>query len=305
MCLWSCKTEYADFPYNNIERYIVHDAKGQSLTASIVEQNIFIYWPPYQVVPKSITPIISISERATIVPASGVEINLSNQTPVAYQVTAQDGSTKTYQVHLIVNQPLIRAVPNLPDNNYVLTSGPLSISTEHILTAEGSTSVYLINEQGEEEKLSLASLGVSAINVYIPDETTEGTYRLKVVSGIRSVVTDQFSIVAPPPPSIETLVYIETPDIVDVKKGEHIDLGYQADIYEKYYQNQVSYFKITDRSRVAHQITPQYHPSDNKIRLTLPSNMGVGRLRTIQVFDKNHMQIGGNISGATLVNVID
>ncbi|RZT96527.1 surface protein [Ancylomarina subtilis] len=53
----------------------------------------------------TLTPIIAISENATISPASGTAIDFTK--PVNYTVTAEDGTTKTYVINVIETIPFI------------------------------------------------------------------------------------------------------------------------------------------------------------------------------------------------------
>lgn len=106
---WSCKTEYPNLPYNDIESFSIQDGSGNTLSASIVDDQIILYWPPLIEQPESITPTIKVSELATVTPASGTSVQLQSDKPITYTVRAQDGSSKNYTLTFKYNQPIVTA----------------------------------------------------------------------------------------------------------------------------------------------------------------------------------------------------
>ena len=50
----------------------------------------------------ALVPIITVSDKATVSPASGMPVNFTN--PVTFTVTAEDGSTATYVASVTVDQ---------------------------------------------------------------------------------------------------------------------------------------------------------------------------------------------------------
>lgn len=100
---YSCSDEYLDYPFNDIEKFDLSDAEGNTLKATVTSDSILVYWPPFQPVPESIVPSISVSENAKVSPASGTEVAFSEET--VYTVTAQDGSTRTYTLKPITKRP--------------------------------------------------------------------------------------------------------------------------------------------------------------------------------------------------------
>ncbi|KAF5270451.1 hypothetical protein FQR65_LT17845 [Abscondita terminalis] len=119
-----------------IESFEVKDANGNTLSASIVNNEISLYWPPYQEEPTTLTPTIVVSDRANISPASGTAISIKTDEPAQYTVKAQDGTIKTYTLKLQINQPMISARLSLSlDLVYNIGSSPtIGLSTQHILT---------------------------------------------------------------------------------------------------------------------------------------------------------------------------
>ena len=76
-----------------------------------------------------LSPTITISDKATVSPASGTAQNFTN--PVNYIVTAEDGTTQTYAVSTVINPPKINTFA--PDN------GPAG--TAVVLNGEGFSDV--------------------------------------------------------------------------------------------------------------------------------------------------------------------
>ncbi len=100
------KTEYETIkrPYNDIVKFSVAGYGNlTSLNAAISGDEIRIYWNSDSPLPAVIKPIILVSDGATVSPASGAEVTFSENT--TYMVTAEDGSTRTYKVKAIVQQP--------------------------------------------------------------------------------------------------------------------------------------------------------------------------------------------------------
>jgi hypothetical protein len=85
---------------------------------------------PYGINVASLSPSVSISDKATVKPYSDTLQNFTN--PVAYTVTAEDGSTATYTVTVTVSEP--PAVDTIPPYivNYTLDGAHGGISTNPI-----------------------------------------------------------------------------------------------------------------------------------------------------------------------------
>lgn len=89
----------------------------------------------------ALVPTIATSAKATVSPATGIAQNFTN--PVSYTVTAEDGSTQTYNVTVVINPPKITTFA--PDNGGAGTSVVLNgegfsdISTDIKVTINGKT----------------------------------------------------------------------------------------------------------------------------------------------------------------------
>ena len=99
----SCKKEYLQSPYKDIESFVIKDALNNNISAALIGDSIIVYWPPFQNVPAKQKPEITLSANASISPVSGQEIDF--KTGVTYTVTAQDGSTRKYTLKLAENIP--------------------------------------------------------------------------------------------------------------------------------------------------------------------------------------------------------
>jgi hypothetical protein len=84
----------------------------------------------------SLSPTITVSPFAGIVPASGVSQNFS--APVQYTVTAQDGTQKVWTVTVTISDPVIVPIYNIQYTTAVPADSPYkeqSIFTQGIVTA--------------------------------------------------------------------------------------------------------------------------------------------------------------------------
>lgn len=193
----ACDTEYenAPYPYKELLTFSF-TADGTSIDAAIAEGQILLYWPHSLALPATITPQLSVSEKATVTPASGTAIPL--QDDVTYTVKAEDGSTATYAVKVIVNQPPL-ALDN--ENPAVVSFGrPADIRGTNILLDASRTSISLIAADGKETQMVIDTIvdgfGTgfgSNILIQLPEEGTTtldtGWYKIKVTTGVRTATT--------------------------------------------------------------------------------------------------------------------
>lgn len=114
------KTEYEQIkrPYNNIERFVV---KGygdlDSISATIKDDTIIVYWNAESTPPLSIAPVIDISQAATISPASDQSVPFAATT--VYTVTAEDGTAKEYILKPVFNVAVPRLTNIVAPNRWV------------------------------------------------------------------------------------------------------------------------------------------------------------------------------------------
>jgi len=78
---------------------------SQSLAGDIFKNNDIFIETPLGTDVTALSPILTISPKASVSPASGVSQNFTN--PVTYQVTAENGSKKTYRAFVTRNNPTL------------------------------------------------------------------------------------------------------------------------------------------------------------------------------------------------------
>lgn len=187
----SCKKEYEEFPYADIVSFTVKDTNGEPLKAVIDEKNLTIYWPSNQIAPENLVPIITVSDRASVSPASGTTVAFKETTK--FVVTAQNGTTKEYVIKKVINQPLLKinlssGISVYNTKNFVTRGGFINVTGDNIIASKEQTKAYLVNTSTSAEKeLTIATITPIAISAAIDETVADGIYKLKIVSGIRSV----------------------------------------------------------------------------------------------------------------------
>lgn len=83
---------------------------------------------PYGTDVTNLTPTITVSENAAVVPGSGVPQNFT--APVSYTVTAEDGTTKTYTVTVVVAEPDTYAITAAQTSNGTVATEPTSAAAD-------------------------------------------------------------------------------------------------------------------------------------------------------------------------------
>ena len=283
---WSCKTEYPNLPYNDIESFSIQGADGKTLSASIVDDQIILYWPPLVNQPESITPTIRVSELATITPASGTAVQLQSDKPITYTVRAQDGSSKNYTLIFQYNQPIVQVSLNLLNNKYYLNLpgiNPIFLRGENILPDETQTKAYLVDKDDKETLLSINQVSAFSISTNRPDDLKPGTYKIKVISGRYTVFTDSFDVLLP---EIYSLITI---DSYTVKKGENLVMPIKStEIYELFFKADFDHFIAIDNLNNSYKITNATFDVTKKIvTLPIPTAIQGNQIKTLKLMDKN------------------
>ncbi|MGE8430828.1 MAG: hypothetical protein ACN6O7_23345 [Sphingobacterium sp.] len=284
---WSCKTEYPSLPYNDIESFSIQDADGKTLSASIVNDQIILYWPPLVEQPESITPTIKVSELATITPASGTAIQLQSDKPITYTVRAQDGSSKNYTLVFQYNQPLVQAKMNLLEGKYYLNypkNEPISIRGENILPDEAQTKGYLVDKDGKETLLSFyAALQASSVVFNTPEDLKPGIYHIKLISGRYTVLTDAFEVFLP------TLYNVIQWRGYTGKKGDDLVLNINSkETYEIYFKAEFDHFIAIDNLNNEYSINNVvFDVAAMTIKLPIPVSVQGNAIKSLKMMDKN------------------
>jgi len=221
----SCKKEYTKYPYNNIEQFIVTDPSGNQLKAVIGEDNtILLYWTPFETVPDSITPVITLSKQATISPASGVKVAFKEG--IMYTVTAQDGSKSTYTLKPAINTP----APAFSVTNSSLSLGDILIlNGEYMIPDTTRTKLYLTDKNNKDIQLNNFSQFYSTtIHVAIPLTVDTGSYHVKLVSGTNTIIHGPYYIgpLSDPFANNTTYSYIFNEAGHTVSKGAELSFNY-------------------------------------------------------------------------------
>ncbi|MNJ93840.1 hypothetical protein D3C87_115270 [compost metagenome] len=269
MLTYSCKKEYPDFPYNEIEKFSLKDISGTELNAAIQASDIIIYWPPFQEQPDSIQPQITVSDRAVISPVSGLKIPFKEG--FSYEVKAQDGSIKIYTLKIANNQP----VPFFDLNQPVLNlNGTFNLVGDYFIPDVTKTSVYLVDKEKKETQLTINSILNSGVNVNIPLVLSDDTshYHIKLITGKRTLTKGPYYIDRP----VLSLGTVTLPaDILTVKRGESIVFKHSATPgILKYYAQTGRYATIYITNRISRNVPMQI--TDTEITLTIPQDFPLG-----------------------------
>lgn len=192
----SCKKEYID-KYNIIagdtinvsgDNYIASfqvtiPGETTSFKAAITTDTIIITCTSYQLLPDSISPVITIADSASISPASGVKVPF--KTGTRYMVTAQTGSKKEYVLKVDYRQPLpyfSSVVTSLSPGERVTYSG------DNFLTDTARTAIYFVNVADKTEyKADLRSLTSAGPAFVVPADAPPGIYDVKMINGIYTI----------------------------------------------------------------------------------------------------------------------
>jgi len=280
----SCKKEYVDYPYNTIEKFVVTDNTKAAIEASITESKIIVYWPPQQAVPDSITPVITVSDRATISPASGTKVAFKQTT--IYTITAQDGGTRKFTLTPSVNQPLVYF--NFAGSNIqnLGIGKPFAIIGENFIVDTAETKFFLVDKNKKEIQVpasNFTSFTTTGIRGSIPVTSAidTGNYTFKLVSGIRQAVQGPYHVGKPD--------LTVTTTMTSVKKGG--TLIFDTDpVIAKY--NKVGIAVIYDEFFNPF-IIENVSQSDIKISVPIPSVFDISSTSYIEFYDKDQNLLGG------------
>jgi len=290
MTCWSCKKETPDLPYKDIESFSIRDASGNTLSASIVEDRIILYWPPLVDQPESITPTIKVSEMATITPASGTSIELQLEKPIIYTVRAQDGSSKNYTLSFQVNQPQVQAKLNDPSTGiYSLKEpekGTFTFVGENIIPNETQTKGYLVEKDGKQTLLSLNTTLTSFVARFTaPDNLKAGSsYQVKLVSGRFSVLSDPFEVALP---GLDVL--IKSNVAYNATKGEDLVVPLVSKIlYDLYFKSDFDHFVAVDNLNNSYKITNAvFDVTKLTVSLPIPTTVLGSKINVLKIMDKS------------------
>lgn len=274
---YSCKKEYQDFPYNEIEKFSIKDALGAELKATIHSTDIIIYWPPFQEQPDSIQPQISVSDRAVVTPLSNVKIPMKEG--FSYEVKAQDGSTKTFTLKIANNQPL----PYFEHAGTYALDYILSVSGDYFIPDAAKTSIFLIDKNKKETQLNINSITNSTIQAKVPMVLSHDTshYQIKITTGKRTLTKGPVYIDRP----ALGFVNLSLPaDLLTIKRGQTLIFSHtETPGTIKYYNLTNAYAAVAITNRVSRNVPIQI--TDTEIRLTIPQDFPLGKTYGLVVFN--------------------
>lgn len=239
--LSSCKKEYPDLPYNDIEAFTIPDANGKPLHAVIKGEEIIIYWTPLKDEPEFITPTIQISEQAKISPASGEKVTYNEDTK--YTVTAQNGEKKTYTLRTEGGQP--PPYFSLVNPTAFKFNNDFNIQGDYFLPNTENTKLYLVQGSKETEITDINRITNSSITMYVPVtlDIDTGQYHIKLVTGKRTVSNGPYTLLRPDLNSLIDRAQVPTSGA----PGETISLDLRDSKGAAYYKDE------------QYEISAQYH----------------------------------------------
>ncbi|MCW3463114.1 hypothetical protein [Chitinophaga nivalis] len=183
--LQACTKETAKLPYTQLESFTIADAAGKPLSAAITGQDIVIYWPYEQTMPATITPQLTVTDKATVAPASGVAVPFVAGT--SFTVTAENGTTTQYHLKIVSSQP--QPVINLPAGSFINTfpGSPGRLSAYYLLPDAVRTKLSFISTKGDKIPLRIDSIRRDMVYYTTPATLDTGMYKLMVQSGNHTV----------------------------------------------------------------------------------------------------------------------
>jgi len=296
----SCKKEYIDWPYNDIEKFAVKDDTGQELKALIQDGTILLSWPPFQTAPDSIAPEIIVSDRATISPASGTKVALEDG--LTYQVTAQDGSTKTYTLKVASSQPKPSFI--FKSNSDVQINSTIAIQGEYFLPDANQTTLHLVGPDKNEFPITFDRLTTSSAAGIVPISLDTGKYVVKFKTGIYTFANATVNLTAP-----ALKATVNQASSTSVKRGGELILDITDSAVEAWWaSHEVGYATIISQSNVVERIevSSPVGQIPGIIKFAIPADLtSVTQIKQITQYDKNGVLIAGSGIPRLAINVTD
>ncbi len=182
------------YHFNDVQEFRVQ-VEGQTIYADINENDITINWPQSIKKPETITPTIIVSDKAHVVPASRTEITFKDK--VAFVVTAEDGTAKTYNLKIETLHPnlKIEEAETQITANYTYS---YTILGEGFSKNPAENKAFLVSHDGTETPIKVTEVQTRNDNGYgdglvlrMPKKADlpEGHYKVKVAFGRKSATT--------------------------------------------------------------------------------------------------------------------
>lgn len=273
----ACKKEYVPASYTDIQAFSVATPDGGTLEAVITGDTILLYWPPGLNFPDSITPKISVSQGASVNPASGKTTPVSQG--MAFIVTAQNGDKKEYVLRLVSNSGFTAAI-----RGSYYPGGIIYIEGQGFNTDTNTTGIYLIDTiRNKETKLPLigiSSIGTAA-NLSTDGSIDTGYYNIKFVSGLDTAIFHSIHLGVPPLTSVGPTFSIED-TYRTVQLGENVVLNYSfpAAFYQFYKAGKFSQVFFIQIGNQYYYSLPIIGQTDNTVTFKIPADATTGVLPT-------------------------
>lgn len=279
----SCKKEYEDYPYNDIEKFTVVDAVGNTLEAALAGDSILIYWPPFQAIPDSISPVISISRNASISPASGEKVAFSKG--IAYTVISESGFSKTYYLKPAINEPEVNitAAPN-----YIMIGSPIEIRGQYFSTDTNRIALNLIDKDNNVIPVKMKAENLSSVFIQVPSPLDgsilpDEDYSIQFISGANSFVYGPFTATATGSGLSNTGYHLDQ-EGTNIKRGATISFSYKASYIDKQYFNYQGDLELYILDKQTNAQTPYnaklLSVTDTKLTYQIGEDAPIGKITT-------------------------
>lgn len=265
-----CRKEYTDYPYTDLTQFSVKDTAGAILKAVIKDQDVIIYWPPFQNIPDSVSPVISVAERASILPASGKKIPFKDG--FEYKVTAQNGAVKTYKLKPAINQPDLGLIT--PTTSIIGAS--IAFSGNYFVPDINKTKISLISNTGVETVLQNI-YSITQLIIWIsPPEIPEGKYQIKLINGNYTVLPKDSLAITYTTSPLFTTTPVRYP--VAVKRNQEYIYKISGTPVSKL--TKLRFRLLADNT--LHEVTIGSKNADNTVTIKIPANMPTGTYSAVE-----------------------
>lgn len=199
--MYGCKTEEV---LKSTEKKIVSfklNGISNVVSTSIDEstRSISFVLPPLTNV-SSITPIIDISLKSTINPASGLIQNFTN--PVVYTVTAEDGTTQTYTVTILVQKNIAKDILSLKiidyspvlDGKIDATTKKISVSVPNKQRIKSLTPEIVVSERAKISPTGAQDFTNPVTYTVMAEDGSTQTYSVTILSAEKTIKSFVLSV---------------------------------------------------------------------------------------------------------------
>jgi len=220
----SCDTEY-NTTYVSGDAYIKSFTiqafeDQQPIQAAVVNDTIKVLWTSYHEMPKTITPVIALADKAAISPKAAVEIPF--KTGEKYTVTSEAGTTKQYTLQVDFRQPQPKTFRNATTGSLGrwLTFGAdnlwynLEQSRVYLVSASDQTTEYDCEIVYFGEGTGVNPFRNAGVYFHLPTNAPVGKYDLRMKNGeyiLRDAIeANRFNFTLTEPTTLAFSTYTKT-----------------------------------------------------------------------------------------------